>query len=153
RGRGRCLSCGVVVALSPLRRSGPDSCGRLGGHMGVKVGHRHGWVVGLAGLATFGLLVGAATVGDGRAVPRTIRSGPSVLAAATPVRRAARPTSVPGVTRRATHPRAVSASARPTLSARPSASCRSGHVALTFDDGPDPVSTPRLLVALRRAGL
>ena len=121
--------------------------------MGVKVGHRHGWVVGLAGLATFGLMVGAATVGDGRAVPRTIRSGPSVLATATPVRRAARPTSVPRVTRRATHPRAVSASARPTLSARPSASCRSGHVALTFDDGPDPVSTPRLLVALRRAGL
>jgi endo-1,4-beta-xylanase len=39
------------------------------------------------------------------------------------------------------------------MSGRPSSGCRNGYVALTFDDGPDPVSTPPLLAALRRAGL
>ncbi|HEY3716604.1 MAG TPA: polysaccharide deacetylase family protein [Jatrophihabitantaceae bacterium] len=33
------------------------------------------------------------------------------------------------------------------------AQCRNGYVALTFDDGPDPASTPRLLDALRDAGI
>jgi len=115
--------------------------------MDVKVGHAHGWVFGLAGLATFGLLVSTATVGHGKAVPRPTRSGPSVTATARAIRPAARPASAGTVARRATHARAVSAPARP------SASCRNGYVALTFDDGPDPVSTPRLLAALRRAEL
>jgi peptidoglycan/xylan/chitin deacetylase (PgdA/CDA1 family) len=51
------------------------------------------------------------------------------------------------VTRTATRARTVAASAGPATS------CRNGYVALTFDDGPDPASTPRLLTALRRAGL
>ena len=38
-------------------------------------------------------------------------------------------------------------------SGRHLAACRNGYVALTFDDGPDPVSTPRLLTALRDTGL
>ena len=33
------------------------------------------------------------------------------------------------------------------------ADCSHGYVALTFDDGPDPVSTPQLLTALKRAGI
>jgi peptidoglycan/xylan/chitin deacetylase (PgdA/CDA1 family) len=120
--------------------------------MDVKVGHLHGWVFGLAGLATVGLIVSIAPLGHGKAGPRTTRSGPSVTATATAISRAARPTSARPVTRPATHARAVIAP-RSTMSARPAASCRNGDVALTFDDGPDPVSTPRLLAALRRAGL
>jgi peptidoglycan/xylan/chitin deacetylase (PgdA/CDA1 family) len=121
--------------------------------MEVKVGHRHGWVVGLAGLATFGLIVSAATVQHGKAIPRATRSSPNVTATTPAIRRAARPISVRAATRRATHARPVSAPARPSMSARSSTSCRNGYVALTFDDGPDLASTPRLLAALRRAGL
>jgi peptidoglycan/xylan/chitin deacetylase (PgdA/CDA1 family) len=115
--------------------------------MDVKVGHRHGWVVGLAGLAMLGLMVSAATAGHGTALRRATRSGPSVTATATAIRRAAGPTRVHAVTRRATHARTV------TVPTGPAASCCNDYVALTFDDGPDPTSTPRLLAALRRAGL
>ena len=115
--------------------------------MGVRVGHRRRWVAGVAGLALVGLIVGTATVGHGKAVSRTTRSGPSVTATATAMGRPATgPSRVRAVTRRATH-------ARPSMSAPPAGSCRGGYVALTFDDGPDPASTPRLLTALRRAGL
>jgi peptidoglycan/xylan/chitin deacetylase (PgdA/CDA1 family) len=33
---------------------------------------------------------------------------------------------------------------------RPDTACRSGRVSLTFDDGPEPVTTPRLLSILAR---
>jgi peptidoglycan/xylan/chitin deacetylase (PgdA/CDA1 family) len=115
--------------------------------MDVRVGHVHGWAVGLAALATLGVIVGTA-MAHGKAVHRTSPSGPSATPTAT-----ARPTRVRTETRHATHARAVSAPARPTGSARPPVSCRNGYVALSFDDGPDPASTPRLLAALRRAGL
>jgi peptidoglycan/xylan/chitin deacetylase (PgdA/CDA1 family) len=115
--------------------------------MNVRVVRLHSWVVGLAGLATLGLMVGAATAGHGKTVPRTSRSDLNRMATATAIRRVARPTRVRPVTRRATHARTV------TVTTGPAASCRNGYVALTFDDGPDPASTPRLLAALRRAGL
>jgi peptidoglycan/xylan/chitin deacetylase (PgdA/CDA1 family) len=121
--------------------------------MDVNVGRRYGWVVAVAGLAAFGLIVSAVNVEHGKAAPRARRSHPNVSATTPAIRRAARPMSVRAATRHATHARAVSAPARPSMSARPLTSCRNGYVALTFDDGPDPVSTPRLLAAPRRAGL
>jgi peptidoglycan/xylan/chitin deacetylase (PgdA/CDA1 family) len=121
--------------------------------MDVTVGHRHGWVVALAGVAAFGLIVSAATAQHGTAVPRARGSIPNVSATTAAIRRAARPMSVPAATPRGTHARAPSAPARPSMSARSSTACRNGYVALSFDDGPDPASTPRLLAALRRAAL
>jgi endo-1,4-beta-xylanase len=94
-----------------------------------------------------GLMVSAATAGHVKTVPRTSRSDLNRMATATAIRRVAGPTRVRPVTRRATHARTV------TVTTGPAASCRNGYVALTFDDGPDPASTPRLLAALRRAGL
>ena len=64
-----------------------------------KVGHVHGWAIGLAGLVTFGLIVGTA-VAHGKPVHRTSPSGPSATATAT-----ARPTNVGTVTRHATRGR------------------------------------------------
>jgi peptidoglycan/xylan/chitin deacetylase (PgdA/CDA1 family) len=121
--------------------------------MSVRVVRLHGWVVGLAGLAAFGLMVGAVTAGHGNTVRRASRSGPSTMGTATGIRRAVRPTRVRTVTRRAAHARAVRAPAPPSVPARVPAPCRNGYVALTFDDGPDPVSTPRLLAALRQTAL
>jgi peptidoglycan/xylan/chitin deacetylase (PgdA/CDA1 family) len=119
--------------------------------MGVTVGHRHGWVFGLAGLVTFGLIVSTATAEHGKRVPGTDRAGPGVTPTVLAIR--GHPTRVRTPTRRATRARAVSVPVRPTMADPPAASCRGGYVALTFDDGPDPASTPRLLAALRRTGL
>jgi peptidoglycan/xylan/chitin deacetylase (PgdA/CDA1 family) len=121
--------------------------------MGFRVDHLHGWVVGVAGLATVGLLVSVATAGHGRPVSRSTASGPSLTRTVTAAVRAAGATRVGTVTGRARHTRAIDRPAGPTRPAPASASCRDGYLALTFDDGPDPASTPRLLAALRRAGL
>ncbi len=126
--------------------------------MDIRLRGPRGWVFGLAALDTFGLIVSTATAGHGKGVAGPAVPGPAVprwtVATTTAViRPAARPTRVRTVTRTATRARAVTASALPTASARPAASCRTGYVALTFDDGPDPASTARLLAALRRAGL
>ena len=88
--------------------------------MDVRVGRVHGWVVGLAALATFGLIVGT-VMAHGKAVHRTSPTGPSATATAT-----ARPTRVRTVT---ATPLALARSARrpgtPGLLGRP---CRAGTV-------------------------
>ncbi|MGD9987378.1 polysaccharide deacetylase family protein [Pseudonocardia sp.] len=43
----------------------------------------------------------------------------------------------------------VAAGATPGRAPSVAAECPNGHVALTFDDGPDPVTTPQLVAALR----
>ncbi|GAA1797759.1 polysaccharide deacetylase family protein [Planosporangium flavigriseum] len=48
---------------------------------------------------------------------------------------------------------AVNASAAPVKPFRPAPDCSGGYVALTYDDGPDPVLDPRLLDLLRKHGL
>ena len=47
--------------------------------MDVRVGRVHGWVVGLAALAAFGLIVGT-VMAHGKAVHRTSPTGPSATA-------------------------------------------------------------------------
>jgi peptidoglycan-N-acetylglucosamine deacetylase len=120
--------------------------------MDVKLRGPRGWVFGLAALVMFGLIVGTPAAGHGSRVtvttrPATTGRGGTVAATGTVIRRVARPTRAATVTRTAARARTVAASARPATS------CGTGYVALTFDDGPDLASTPRLLAALRGAGL
>jgi peptidoglycan/xylan/chitin deacetylase (PgdA/CDA1 family) len=122
--------------------------------MNIKVGHRRGWVFGLAaGLVVFAAIVGTVTARPGKIVPRTTGPAPRSTATATTVRRADRPSRARTRPRTATRARTATRTRTVSAAARRTASCRNGYVTLTFDDGPDPVSTPRLLAALRRAGL
>jgi peptidoglycan/xylan/chitin deacetylase (PgdA/CDA1 family) len=98
------------------------------------------------------LIVGTLAAGHGSRVavttrPATTGRGGTVAATGTVIRRVARPTRTVTVTRTAARARTVAASARPATS------CGTGYVGLTFDDGPDLASTPRLLAALHGAGL
>ena len=111
--------------------------------MNIKVHYRHSWVFGLAGgLVVFAAIVSVVLAGHGTVVARTTEHGPSSTAIATTVR-----------PRTATHPKTAARGRSFRAPGRRIAGCWTGYVTLSFDDGPDPGSTPRLLAALRRTGL
>jgi peptidoglycan/xylan/chitin deacetylase (PgdA/CDA1 family) len=122
--------------------------------MNITLRHRHGWVFGLAaGLVVLAVIVTIVMAGRGTVVARTKEPGLSSTAIATTVSRTDQATNAPTPPRTATHPKTTTRGR--TLRARAGriAGCWTGYVTLSFDDGPDPASTPRLLAALRRTGL